>query len=57
MPFLLKDLGVELAGTVFSAGSALNANAVATADSTIVCRFKDAGLVIFGKTNTPEFWP
>ncbi len=55
VPFLLKDLGVELAGTVTSAGSALNANAVATADSTIVRRFKDAGLVIFGKTNTPEF--
>ena len=55
VPFLLKDLGVQLAGTVTSAGSALNANAVATADSTIVRRFKDAGLVIFGKTNTPEF--
>jgi len=55
VPFLLKDLGVSLAGTVTSAGSALQANQVASADSEIVRRFKAAGLVVFGKTNTPEF--
>ncbi len=55
VPFLLKDLGVQLAGTVTSAGSALNAKAVAAVDSTLVQRLKSSGLVIFGKTNTPEF--
>ncbi len=55
VPFLLKDLGISLGGTVTSAGSALNANQVATSDSEIVRRFKAAGLLIFGKTNTPEF--
>jgi Asp-tRNA(Asn)/Glu-tRNA(Gln) amidotransferase A subunit family amidase len=55
VPFLLKDLGVSLAGTVTSAGSALQANEVASTDSEIVRRFKAAGLVVFGKTNTPEF--
>ena len=55
VPFLLKDLGISLGGTVTSAGSALNANQVATTDSEIVRRFKAAGLLIFGKTNTPEF--
>jgi amidase len=55
VPFLLKDLGIQMKGTITSAGSALHANTVATADSEIVHRFKNAGLVIFGKTNTPEF--
>jgi amidase len=54
VPFLLKDVSVQLAGTVTSNGSALFADAVAAADSTLVERYKQAGLVIFGKTNTPE---
>ncbi|WP_309091438.1 amidase [Phenylobacterium sp.] len=58
-PFLLKDLGAQLAGTVTSSGSRLFADAVAPADSAIVRLYKAAGLNIFGKTNTPEFglWP
>ena len=55
VPFLLKDLGSQLQGTVTSSGSALHATARAKQDSEIVLRFKNAGLVIFGKTNTPEF--
>ena len=59
VPFLLKDLGAALAGTPTTAGSRLFANAVAQADSAITAAYKDAGLAIFGKTNTPEFglWP
>lgn len=58
-PFLLKDLGAQLEGTVTSGGSKLFADAVAPADSAIVRLYKAAGLNIFGKTNTPEFglWP
>jgi Asp-tRNA(Asn)/Glu-tRNA(Gln) amidotransferase A subunit family amidase len=55
VPFLLKDLGVTLAGTVTSGGSRLHAGQVAGSTSTIVRRYQQAGLVIFGKTNTPEY--
>ncbi|MBR7620291.1 amidase [Phenylobacterium sp. 20VBR1] len=55
VPFLLKDLGALLGGTVTSSGSALLKDNVAAADSAITKAYRDAGLVIFGKTNTPEF--
>lgn len=55
VPFLLKDLGVQLKGTRTSGGSALLKDHVASANNEIVNRFERAGLVIFGKTNTPEF--
>lgn len=55
VPFLLKDLGIELAGTITSSGSrAFRDGPVATADSELVARYKRAGLVIFGKTTSPE---
>ncbi len=54
VPFLLKDVSVQLAGTETSNCSSLFAGSVADADSTLVARYKAAGLVIFGKTNTPE---
>ncbi len=59
VPFLLKDLGVTLAGTVTTMGSRLFADVVAPADSALTTAYKGAGLAIFGKTNTPEFglWP
>lgn len=59
VPFLLKDLGATLAGTVTSGGSRLFADAMADQDSAIVTAYRGAGLNIFGKTNTPEFglWP
>ncbi|ACG77614.1 6-aminohexanoate-cyclic-dimer hydrolase [Phenylobacterium zucineum HLK1] len=59
VPFLLKDLGATLAGTVTSGGSKLFADAAAEADSATTRLYKAAGLNIFGKTNTPEFglWP
>ncbi|WP_394761961.1 amidase [Phenylobacterium sp.] len=59
VPFLLKDLGATLEGTVTSMGSRLFADNVAAADSALTVAYKGAGLSIFGKTNTPEFglWP
>ncbi|KDN18706.1 amidase [Amycolatopsis rifamycinica] len=55
VPFLLKDLNQDLAGTPTSAGSRSMATVPATETSTVVQRWLDAGLVVFGKTNTPEF--
>ena len=55
VPFLIKDLGVEVAGLPRSDGTAFNKNEKDTFDSLLTQRFKAAGVNIFGKTNTPEF--
>ena len=55
VPYLLKDLGVLYAGAVTTWGSRFFADYVADHDSEITVRLKRAGLVVFGKTNTPEF--
>lgn len=55
VPFLLKDLGVALKGTVTTEGSRLFKGQAFSYDSTLVERYKKAGLAIFGKTNSPEF--
>ncbi len=55
VPFLVKDLGAQVRGAPTAAGSRLMAGAVAGADSAIVAAYRRGGLVIFGKTNTPEF--
>jgi amidase len=55
VPFLLKDLGQSMQGTVTTHGCAFFKGAVATHDSTLVQRYKAAGLNIFGKTAAPEF--
>ena len=55
VPFLLKDLFMDLAGTTTSSGCRFLKDTVARADSTVVDRYKNAGLVIFGKTHSPEF--
>lgn len=55
VPFVIKDLGVDVAGMRSTGGSRLRADLVATDDSTIVQRYRRAGLVIVGTTNVPEF--
>ncbi|OOK75084.1 amidase family protein [Mycobacterium kansasii] len=55
VPFLIKDLDQEYQGFPTSSGSRSLANDVADRHALITQRFLDAGLVIFGKTNTPEF--
>lgn len=54
VPFMLKDLGQYYAGTVTSSGSRAFAGNTADHDSTLTRRYLAAGLVICGKTNTPE---
>lgn len=54
VPFIIKDLGMELAGTVTSAGSGAFATRVSPFDCELVSRYKRAGLVIFAKSTTPE---
>jgi amidase len=55
VPFVLKDLGAMYAGVPQSMSTALLKDAVSPIDSELTRRYKAAGLVICGKTNTPEF--
>jgi len=55
VPFLLKDLHLSMQGTVTSHGSIPFRDRVAEYDSTLVERYRAAGLNIFGKTASPEF--
>ena len=55
VPFLLKDFAAELEGTPFSEGTRLSGDYVSTHTQELTRRFQAAGLVICGKTNTPEF--
>jgi len=54
VPFLLKDFLAEYAGVPFTEGTAYLGNYIPAEDSELVRRYKRAGLVFFGKTNTPE---
>ncbi len=55
VPYLLKDLRADYAGVPTTAGSRFFVDNVPDHDSELVRRIKAAGLVVFGKTNTPEF--
>src|SRR6202008_2093687 len=55
VPFLLKDLRQDIAGIPTSSGCRALAGRRAQHTSTVAQRWLDAGLVIFGKTTTPEF--
>ena len=55
VPFLMKDIGAFLAGVPMSMGTALLKDFVPDHDSELTRRLKKAGLIVIGKTNTPEF--
>jgi amidase len=54
VPFLVKDLSQEYAGFPTTCGSHALGSDVAEEHALVTQRFLDAGLVVFGKTNTPE---
>jgi amidase len=54
VPFLLKDLGAEYRGVPLTMGSRFFRKYVPGYDGELVRRYKSAGVVILGKTNTPE---
>ena len=56
VPFLIKDVSMPVAGAVTGSGSDLMANTPPAAeDGALVKAYRQAGLVIFGKSATPEF--
>ena len=55
VPFLLKDIFLNAKGTPTRQGSRFFPAFPADHDSYLMARFKQAGLVAFGKTNVPEF--
>jgi len=55
VPFLLKDIGALMTGVLTTFGAQLFTDFVPDHDSELVARYRRCGLMIFGKTNTPEF--
>lgn len=55
VPFLIKDLGLKVAGLPRTDGSHFTGELVDDADSELTKRFRASGAVILGKTNTPEY--
>ncbi|HEY5070831.1 MAG TPA: amidase family protein [Caulobacteraceae bacterium] len=55
VPFLIKDLGMAVAGWPRSCGSRFAHALVDDADGSLVARYRASGAVFVGKTNTPEF--
>jgi amidase len=55
VPFLLKDLLAAYEGVPMSSGSKYLKDFKPNHDNELVARYKRAGLIVTGKTNTPEF--
>ena len=55
VPFLIKDINLPVAGWPMTNGSAYLANYVSPADGELTRRYRASGMVLLGKTNTPEF--
>lgn len=54
VPFLLKDLTAEFEGAPYTGGSAFLKGYISPRDTELVRRYKRAGLITVGKTNSPE---
>ncbi len=56
VPFLLKDLWAHYAGQPLTNGNVAlrQAMPISSADTTLVSRFRHAGLITLGRTNSPE---
>jgi amidase len=54
VPFLIKDLGLHVEGWPITSGSRFLADEVSSADGILTERYRTSGVVLLGKTNTPE---
>lgn len=54
VPTLIKDLGMQVAGLPLTRGSKLWADDVQSVDSELVRRYRRAGMVVLGMSNSPE---
>ncbi len=54
VPFLLKDLGAHYAGARLCSGSRFFEDFVSDHDSELTLRYRRAGLVVFGRSASPE---
>ncbi|MFG3757479.1 amidase family protein, partial [Klebsiella pneumoniae] len=54
VPFLLKDFYCHMAGTATTGSTRLLKDNVIDHDSELMRRYRAAGLITVGKTNTPE---
>ena len=55
VPFLIKDLGMPVAGWPRSHGSRFARGVIDSEDGGLTRRYREAGVVPLGKTNTPEY--
>ncbi|MDQ0463347.1 amidase [Caulobacter ginsengisoli] len=55
VPFLIKDLGMQVKGWPRSSGSLFAQVPADTEDNELTRRYRASGVVLVGKTNTPEF--
>lgn len=55
VPFLLKDLHLAWPGVRLTNGSKLFADFVPDFESELVARYRRSGLVVFGKSHSPEY--
>jgi len=55
VPLLLKDMLAEYAGTRMTEGSRFLKDHISSHDTELVARYRRAGFIVVGKTNTPEF--
>ncbi|MFD3263094.1 amidase [Phenylobacterium ferrooxidans] len=55
VPFLIKDLGMPVAGWPRTSGSRFARHIVDTEDGGLTRRYRESGVVPLGKTNTPEY--
>jgi amidase len=55
VPFLIKDIDLPVRGWPMTNGSAYLRNYVSNEDCELTRRYRTSGVVLLGKTNTPEF--
>lgn len=55
VPFLVKNLKIQLKGTITTDSTRLQSQRVADGNSLLAERYEAAGLQVLGKTNSPEF--